>query len=165
MGNLDFWNFLIAVIALFLSIYAIVYAHIQNALKIDITNGYRDKNGNDPHLFGFTIENLSSKPVKLIGVSIKNRDGKEINILENFEPTQTYYHDKYLKIPDIIGNYWYDSPFERPVNIQPNNDVDFSYYSNDNFSNELMIIASFQSLGILKNKKQIKSFVALQKND
>lgn len=163
--SLDFWNLVIATLALIISIYAVVYTHLQNKLSIGISNGFYDRRNPDPFMFGFTIENLSSKSIRLVSLSMSDEKGLKVDIIEDFEPTQTYIVSGYTKIPDIIHPYWDAEPFQSPVNFQPNSEINFSYYTGSNPPNELHVTAIFESLSLFKKKKKYNLVVSLKKND
>lgn len=163
--SLDFWNFVIAFVALLISIYAVIYSHLQNKLRVGLSNGYYDKRKPDPFIIGFTIENLSSKPIKLIEVAMKNESGDDVAIIDNFEPTQTFSDMGFSKIPDIIHPFWDSEPFQEPLNLQPNSEISFSYYIATKPPKKLTVIATFESLSVFKKKKKTRLFISLKKNN
>ncbi|EOI58835.1 hypothetical protein [Enterococcus gilvus] len=168
LKSLEFWNFVIALLALVAAIYAIIYTHLQNKVEIDIVDGFYDRRKNDPFLLGFTVQNLSSSTLRLIELNITDLSNKPLNLISDFEPTQTFttinngYGINETKIPDIIGQYWYANPFENYVNLQPNSETYFSYYVNP-ITPKIKVNLTISRSGIFKKDQNIELLMSLKK--
>lgn len=155
---------MLSVLAFFTAIYAIVYTHIQNRTLLLISNGFYDKRQQDPFMLGFTIKNLSSKPIQLNNLTMRDENNKELTWIKDFEPTQTYTESTHPYFPptrDIIGIYWYDSPMDSTQHLQPNSEIDFKYYVKTEPSNHIYIFLEFETFGSFKKRKTKKLSVIL----
>ncbi|MFC0275580.1 hypothetical protein ACFFH2_02540 [Enterococcus devriesei] len=168
LTSLDFWNFIIALLALIAAIYAIVYTHLQNRIEIDIVDGYYGHRKNDPFFLGFTVQNLSSATLRLIDLKLTDLNNRPLSIIKDFEPTQTFttinhgYGLNETKIPDIIGQYWYAEPFENYENLQPNSESHFSYYVNS-ITPKIKVHLTISHNGILHKQRNIELLISLKK--
>ena len=155
--NLDLWNFVIAVLALVAAIYAIIYTHIQNKIIVDVIDGYFDQQNDSPFLIHFFIQNLSSKPLKIIDVKILDNNNQQIKTLEKYIP-------KINSFLEADSTYWEQKPFTKPENLYPGSDSSFSYYLYS-LETHLNISVTVQSFSFYKKKKTFKLPIVLKKND
>ncbi|WP_413485572.1 hypothetical protein [Brochothrix thermosphacta] len=162
--TINFWSFVLSALAFFTAIYAIFYTHIQNRTLLLIYNGFYDKREQDPFMVCFTIKNLSSKPIQLNNLTMRDENNEELTWIKGFTPTQTYSHftQPYPhSIRDIIGSYWHDSPLDKIEYLQPNSDIDLKYYVQTEPSNYIYVILDFETFGLSKKGKTKKLSVVL----
>ncbi|SPP28431.1 hypothetical protein [Brochothrix thermosphacta] len=162
--TINFWSFVISILAFLAAIYAIVYTHIQNKTILLISNGFYDKREQDPFILGFTVKNLSSKPLKLTHLTMKDEKNNELILIKDFTPTATFsVGNSRFSIPtqDIIGDYWYGAPLSRTELLQPNSELEFKYYVETRPPNYIDVILNFETFGFFKNVKTKKLSVVL----
>lgn len=144
--NLDFWNLVIATVALIVSIIALAHSIYYNLVKIKISNCIKDRvDERYDWLYSFEISNLSNITVVITKIEIYNRDNKLL-IDNNFDPYELHdaieqqrieeYHrtkNDFYFLPPPTKNYlnpvyWESSPFEEETEVSPNSRESFSYY-------------------------------------
>lgn len=135
--HLNFWNFLIAVLALLVSLYSVWYTSKNNRHSIEIVDCYIEQTKNRPTMIMFDILNNSNSSIKLLNVELFFYDGSRIKPLD-YIPEQTYSSIGMTRIPDIIRQEEYSQQFDHEEILAPYSKSEFRYYLNP-YSQDLKI--------------------------
>lgn len=140
LQNIDFWNLIIAFVALIISIIALAHSIIYNMVKLKISNPIKSRYDTEyDWLYSFEISNLSGISVIITKVELYNHKGELLldngfdpqklrDEIEKSQPNSSLYN---LPSLNFIDPYWWSSPFKKETEIFPNNKVEFTYYLND----------------------------------
>lgn len=71
----DFWNFLIALIALLVALYSVWYTKQRDKLSLEITDATFEELECNPFFVCFSVFNNSSSAVKITDIRLCNQDG------------------------------------------------------------------------------------------
>lgn len=141
--HLEFFNLLIALIALLVAIYSIHYTRKCNRPRLFIGNGeiYTDKC--NPPLYAFTIQNISPVPVSIQAITFSCA-GHPVRVLRGHE----------LAYPDdaIYPNWLEEEPVDVPLVIPPHSSCHAAYRFDSRQELRLLDITIFsgQRIGGLK---------------
>lgn len=128
--SLDKLNFIVALLALLLSVYSIYYTRKCNRRKIKIhaDDLYFEKP--DPPIHWFRIHNVSSVSVTITDIQFFSPDGIVLHPLTSYEPQQTYSEAGpfQYELPDIIPEYKYPELLCGETILYPHSSEEFGYY-------------------------------------
>lgn len=126
---LDFWNFMIAVVALLIALYSVYYTRKNDKHSIEITDAYVSFVKHRPTLIIFSVLNNSNSSIKIKRVELLHANGDLINHL-NYEPEQTYstIEPLNIRVPDPPQPYEHASPFDGLEVVPPYEKLELSYY-------------------------------------
>ncbi|WP_024398866.1 hypothetical protein, partial [Streptococcus suis] len=88
--TLDFWNFVIAVLALLAAFYSIWYTRQRDKTKLEIVNTWYEKPDGNPYFVVFKIFNNSSTAVKITNLTLLHLDGKIVEIIKDYKYKPPY---------------------------------------------------------------------------
>lgn len=135
--TLDFWNFVIAVLALLAAFYSIWYTRQRDKTTLEIIDTWYETPEGNPFFIGFTIFNNSSTAVRLTNVELLNLNGTPASVLREYE-YESPNKDKHLSPAMYYDPFHQNSPFDREEIIPANADTSFKYYLNP-FSPDMKI--------------------------
>ncbi|HEL2333376.1 hypothetical protein [Streptococcus suis] len=135
--TLDFWNFVIAVLALLAAFYSIWYTRQRDKTKLEIVNTWYEKPDGNPYFVVFKIFNNSSTAVKITNLTLLHLDGKIVEIIKDYKYKPPY------RINLLGSDYRFDpfhesKVFDREEIIPANAETSFKYYLNS-FSTDMKI--------------------------
>ncbi|MDQ8820625.1 hypothetical protein RFF58_06195 [Streptococcus ruminantium] len=135
--TLDFWNFVIAVLALLAAFYSIWYTRQRDKTTLEIVNTWYEKPEGNPYFVGFTIFNNSSTAVKITNLTLIHQDGKSVEIIKDYKYKPPH------RVNLFGSDYRFDpfhetKVFDREKIIPANADTSFKYYLNS-FSADMKI--------------------------
>lgn len=133
----EFWNFVIAVTALMISIYSIWYTKRNDKHSIEIVDCYINQKNGRPTMIMFAVLNNSNSSIKLLNVELFFYSGSPVNPLE-YIPEQTYSTHGQTSFVDVLRQEEYSEPFDGEVILAPYSKEEFSYYLNP-YSRDLKI--------------------------
>lgn len=167
--DLEKLNLIIGILSFIAAIYAIIYTHWSNKIELVITNTFYNQREEDPFLVGFTIKNLSSKPLSIENVEFLSTGSDELmSPIIGFKPTQTYFKvgSGYMahKLPDVLPPYWYEKTLNETLDMQPNSEESFSYYFNPIEIN-IKLKITLSNKTFFSSKKVTKLFPITLKHD
>lgn len=161
--SIEWYSIIISICSFLAAVYAIVYTHLSNRLRLHISDCYYDRRKSDPYIAHFTLNNLSNKPVTVVNLEFSNVHSlKTIKPLLGFEPTQTYSKVGFGEYADIIDSYWHESTLNEILILQPNSEKEFSYYFNP-FQSEMVIKVTLENKRLITRKYIQKSFIVNMK--
>lgn len=141
----DFWNTIIAIAALLISIYSVWYTRKQDKYKIEVIKATYDIDHDYPPYIHFVVFNSSNSSIKINKIEIFSTTGDNVKLLLNFIPPETttqttmslpeisglkmtYREHVVSELPDIVSEYYYSTPHTSPEIIAPNESSIYSYY-------------------------------------
>ncbi|MEY8370157.1 hypothetical protein AAK938_01460 [Aerococcaceae bacterium 50-4] len=125
--KLDFWNLIIALLALILAIYSIWYTRRKDRYSIEVIEAEYFQNDSDPYLIFFKVFNTSNAPITITDIQLLDFHEHIVETLD-FEPGS---NSKFPYGPiDIPANWRYQKPFTDSKIIPSENYAEFSYYLN-----------------------------------
>ncbi|PTQ84748.1 hypothetical protein C8U37_107116 [Trichococcus patagoniensis] len=130
--QLNFWNFVIAVLALFIAIYSVWYTHRRDRYSIEIVECEYMQKKNRPYLIFFSIFNASNAPLKIKDVKLFDLENNPVRVVD-YEPKSEYTNIVGHSIldPATIPVAWeYANPFSKTLIIPSESKIEFSYYVN-----------------------------------
>lgn len=81
----DFWNTIIALLALVVAIYSVWYTRQRDKASLEVVESWWKKPDGNPFFLGFTIFNNSSTAIKITNIELLTKDDKPLHILKNHE--------------------------------------------------------------------------------
>lgn len=135
--TLDFWNFVIAVLALLAAFYSIWYTRQRDKTTLEIVDTWYEISEGNPFFVGFTIFNNSSTAVRLTNMELLNLNGTPAKIIKDYEYKNPD-EDTFLSSAAFFNPDYDPEPFDRDEIIPANEDTSFRYYLNP-FSPEMKI--------------------------
>ena len=138
---MEFFNTVVGVLALIISIVALLHSVYYNMVKLKLSNcSFNRMDDGYDTLYEFDISNLSNVSVTIKNVELYSKDGKLLTD-NNFDPF-TKHRDEYgsystdmmgmtLSLPTPylpLDSGWESSPFKHETDIFPASRESFSYY-------------------------------------
>lgn len=116
--TLDFWNFIIAVLALLAAFYSIWYTRQRDKTTLEIfKTWYKIPEGN-PFLISFTLFNNSSTAVKVTNIELLNLDNTPASVIENYSYKSPYQNDFWAPASVNIAPNYEPKPFNKEESIE-----------------------------------------------
>lgn len=114
-SNLEMLSFIVALSALLISIYSVIYTHRFNKRRIDIDECYIDFGEKYP-LISFSINNLSPVPIRVRSLTFFNSSGTHVRHLD------------YTPVPTPMEHHEFADPLQQVTAIPPNESLEVSYF-------------------------------------
>lgn len=143
--TLDFWSFLIALIALLVALYSVWYTKQRDKLSLEITDATFEELECNPFFVCFSVFNNSSSAVKITDIRLCNQDGTPASLIlgHEYQPSQISESADLLFPPVYIPEpYYFEAPFINEVFILANDSMVFKYYINPFTPNMIISITS-----------------------
>lgn len=129
--NINFLSFFISVLALIVSLYAVIYTHVFNRRKLELDNFDIDKSRPSATQVKFVVNNVSQRPITLENISFIC-DGIETQSINNYECSSEYSVDrKGRKIVLPADNSRKPKVLKSKTVLLPNSSIGFTYYLPD----------------------------------
>lgn len=128
LTHLEILSFIIALSALLISVYSVIYTHRFNKRCIDVDECYVDSNGAYP-LVSLRINNMSPMPIRVRSLVFSDSSGEVVAPL-NYVPELTP-----LQLPE------FSDPLRQDTTLEPHGDLDVSYFFED--SDEIATVTVF----------------------
>lgn len=90
LSTLEFWNLVIAVLALLIALYSLWYTHKKDQYIIEVVDYSFNRKYDRPFLLNFSVFNASNSPVKITDLKLYDLYNNPVEIIE-YEPKVEYY--------------------------------------------------------------------------
>lgn len=129
--DFEFWNFVIAFLALALALYGIWLTKSLNRFKIEIDDCTYSKKIGEPALLSFQLHNVSSVSTKVIKIEFSTYDDTPIVPIIGYEPNVRYHEMGFgVRYPDIQMPFEQELVLSSPQVLLSNSSTSFRYFMN-----------------------------------
>lgn len=117
--NLDFWNFVIAVVALVVAIYSVWYTKRRDKFTLELDNCcYERHRDYAPIIFSFDVVNNSSAGIRILAIEF------DLNTV-SYDPFE---ENRNRDLIAVTANYEYDSQFTGNEFLESQARKSYSYF-------------------------------------
>lgn len=143
----DFWNLLIALIALLVALYSVWYTRQRDKISLEITDATFEELEHNPFFVCFSVFNNSPSAVKITDIKLCNQDGTPASLIlgHDYQPPQIP-EDSLFSPVYIPEPYYFEAPFINEVFIPANDSMTFKYYINPFAPNMIIHVTSDKPL-------------------
>ena len=106
----DFWNTIIALLALVVAIYSVWYTRQRDKASLEVVESWWKKPDGNPFFLGFTIFNNSSTAIKITNIELLTKDDKPLHVLKNHE-----YNDPDSNPDSLFSKFSYNPFFDEEI--------------------------------------------------
>ncbi|MCK1211142.1 hypothetical protein [Streptococcus uberis] len=138
LNSWDFWNTLIASLALMVALYSVWYTRKRDRVSLEIINTWYEEPEGNPFFIGFNIFNNSSTAIRITNIELLNLDNSPASVIDGYEYKSPDDNTSWLSPALNLNLFQQEVAFKEDEIIPSNKDTHFKYYLNP-FSPDMKI--------------------------